>query len=197
MENVHPYYATLPTETLALIRTLDTPIKVQKFLVKEIAYNFEPDGVETCRNLLQVLQHRVAHCFEGALFAASVLMYHGYPPLIVHMDAERGDINHNLFVYWRGDKVGSIGQSRDENLRGREPIYPSLRELMLAYHPFYYHYYTQRKDDLTLAGFSMPIDLRFFGINWVTGNDLFPIYNFLDKPPFVRLDNGKIYFPQE
>ena len=56
-------------DELAVLRRLKTPERVQSFLDSEIGYNKESRGC-TCRSPRRVLKERLAHCLEGALFAA-------------------------------------------------------------------------------------------------------------------------------
>ena len=54
-----------------LIRRLNTPIAVQRFL-NRMPYNTEPSG-DTLRGFRQVVRRGTAHCLEAALFAACAL----------------------------------------------------------------------------------------------------------------------------
>ena len=58
-----------------LMSSLNSPYKIQGFL-DSVPYSTEP--VYRCP--LQVLRDRLAHCFDGALFAAAALRRIGYPP---------------------------------------------------------------------------------------------------------------------
>jgi hypothetical protein len=172
----------LTKEELKVIKKLNSPAKVQKFLDK-IHYNFR----ETTWSFRKVLKKKTANCLEGALLAAFVLSHHGYKQLMVCMEAKE-DIDHNIFVYRKNGKWGSIGISRDKELRGRKPIYKTLRALIMSYYPYYYNYYTKDKSDITLRGFSDPIDLRRFKKDWVTSKkNLTFIEDFLYKIPYKKL----------
>jgi hypothetical protein len=173
----------LDDRELELVRGLDGPDKVQAFLAAEVAYNFEPDG-PTAYGPVEVLRRRTAHCFEGAIFAAALLWFHGWDPLLVLLEAPQ-DFDHNLVVYRRGGMWGSVSQSRHEELRGKPPRFPSLRELVLSYYPDYFSDWTHDRNDLTLRGFSPPIDLRTFGPGWVTGGGWHLYFHLLDG---VRLE---------
>ncbi len=170
-------------DEIAVIRSCDTPEKVQEFLLG-MPYNFdEPD--ETWRSFRGVMRGRTAHCFEGAVFAAAVLAEHGYPPLLMCMEAS--DIDHNIFVYRKGGRFGSVAKSRDQNLLGRPPKFRSLRSLVMSYHPYYFNYFTNDLTDLTLRGYGV-VDLSTFGRDWVLaeGNLTF-IVEHLWAMPYVKL----------
>ena len=64
-------------DELAILRRLKTPARIQSFLDSEVGYNKELQG-PTCRSPRRVLRDRLAHCMEGALFAAAALRVHGF-----------------------------------------------------------------------------------------------------------------------
>ncbi|MBW2984758.1 hypothetical protein KY361_06580, partial [Candidatus Woesearchaeota archaeon] len=149
-------------EELRIIKRLNTPNKVQKFLDK-IPYNFR----DTTWSFRKVIKNKKANCLEGALFAAAILSQHGCKPLMVCMEA-REDIDHNIFVYKKENKFGSVAISRDKELRGRKPTFKTIRALIMSYYPYYYNSYTKDRKDLTLRGFSDIIDLSKFKKDWIT-----------------------------
>ena len=59
----------LTKDELKIFKKLNTPIKIQDFL-DTLSINFEKEG-DTNMSPRQVLKHKKAHCFEGALFAAT------------------------------------------------------------------------------------------------------------------------------
>ena len=173
-------------EELRVIKEYNTPKKVQGFLDK-IPYNFR----DTFWSFRKVIKNKTANCFEGAIFAAAILSYHRYKPLIVCMEA-RDDIDHNIFVYKKKGRWGSIAISRDKELKGRKPIYRTIRALIMSYYPYYYNSYTGDKSDITLRGFSDTIDLRRFKKDWITsGRNLKFIEDYLFKIPYRKLFPNK------
>ena len=169
-------------QELKLISKLNTPSKVQKFLDK-IPYNFK----DTTWSFRKVVKNKTANCLEGALFAAVILSQHGFKPLIICMEAKE-DIDHNIFIYKKNGKFGSVAISRDKKLRGRKPVYKTIRALIMSYYPYYYNYYTGDKSDITLRGFSDPIDLSKFKKDWITSKkNLSFIEDFLYKIPYKKL----------
>src|SRR5690606_4216640 len=72
-------YGFAPDE-LRVLRTLNTPAKVQDFL-NAMPFNFEHEG-DTCRSPRRVLRDRTANCMEGAMFAAAAMRLHGHEPLL-------------------------------------------------------------------------------------------------------------------
>jgi hypothetical protein len=139
--------------------TLTTPIKIQDFLDKL------PYSVETgYRCPLRVLREQVAHCFDGALFAATGLRRLGNPPLILNLIANDEDDDHILSLFKRDRYWGAIAKSNFAGLRFREPIYRTLRELVMSYFEQFYN--VERKK--TLRGYTVPLHLKAFDrFNWM------------------------------
>ena len=147
----------------AVFRRLTTPAKIQRFLDRDLGYNKERDG-ETCFSPRLVLRHRSAHCMEGALFAAAALRMLGQPPLLLDLEAVRDD-DHVLAIFRRRGHWGAIAKSNYSGLRYREPVYRTLRELVMSY---FEHYYNLRREK-TLRRYSRPVNLaRFDDRGWMT-----------------------------
>ena len=151
---------------LAVLARLSTPAKIQRFLDSDIGYNKEKDG-DTCRSPRRVLRDRVAQCMEGALFAAAALRVQGFPPMIVDLEATRDD-DHILAVFRQNNCWGAVAKSNYAGLRFREPVYRTLRELVMSYFEHYYNPAGQK----TLRRYSRPVNLRRFDrINWMTAEE--------------------------
>ena len=152
---------------VALFRALNSPTKIQNFLNK-IPSNFEPRG-ETCLSPRLVLQQRRAHCLEGALLAATILRFHGYPPLVLDLTANEQDKDHVIAVFRRFDHWGAISKTNHATLRYREPVYRTLRELVMS---FFHEYFLDKNGRKTLRSYSHPVDLRRFDhTGWMTDKD--------------------------
>ena len=166
-----------------VLKTLRTPVRIQRFLDNEIVYNTEPDG-ETIRSPRRVLRDRVAHCLEGALMAAAALRIAGFPPLLLDLASVRDD-DHVLAVFRQHDRWGAIAKSKYTGLRFREPVYRTLRELAMSYFELYFN----ESGEKTLRQYSRPVNLaRFDPIPWMTSeHDLWPISEHLQRIPHVAL----------
>ncbi len=162
----------------AVFRRLTTPAKVQRFL-DELAYNKEPRG-ETCLSPRKVLELRTAHCMEGALFAAAALRTLEHPPLLVDLEAVRDD-DHVLAVFRERGHWGAVAKSNYAGLRFREPVYRTLRELVMSY----FEHYFNLAGEKTLRRYSRPVNLkRFDRISWMTSaKDVWEIPEYLVKVP--------------
>ncbi|HVY08085.1 MAG TPA: hypothetical protein VHB46_19075 [Burkholderiales bacterium] len=137
-----------------LLRSLDTPHKIQRFL-NRIVVNHELDG-ETILSVNEVLRQRRAHCIEGAFVAACALWINGEPPLVMHLDCDLSDYPHVVAVFRRAGYWGAISKTNGAPLRYRDPVYRTLRELAMSY----FHEYYDKKYRKTLRSYSLPFDLR-------------------------------------
>lgn len=146
-------------EQRELLRGLDTPVKIQAFL-DTCAYVAEYDN----RCPARVLAERRAHCLDGALFAAAALRRIGYPPLVVDLFPDPGmDDDHVLAIFKVNGRYGSVAKSNFVGLRYHEPVYHSLRELIMSYFEQFYNVNGVK----TLRTHTLPLDLaRFDRLGW-------------------------------
>ena len=139
-----------------LIARLHTPLQVQRYL-NALPYNTEPPpGRATLRSFRGVARHHTAHCLEAALFAATVLEQHGYPPLVISFESI-DELDHVIFAHQKpGGRWGSVARSRDPGLHGRKPVFATPRALAASYLDTYV--------DLTgrIKAFAL-VDLRVMG----------------------------------
>ncbi|MBO0721565.1 MAG: hypothetical protein J2P41_12130 [Blastocatellia bacterium] len=168
---------------LSILKRLNNPEKVQYFLDYEVSFYKEKEG-DSCRSPRRVLSDRMAHCAEGAIFAAAALRLHGREPLIVDLEAVRDD-DHLLAVFKEDGHWGAIAKSNYAGLRYREPVYRTIRELVMSY---FDHYYNPRGEK-TLRAFSKPVSLRRFDhLNWMTTvDDLWEICHYFCTVPHSRI----------
>jgi hypothetical protein len=157
-----------------VLRKLSTPWKIQKYL-NELPYNKEHDG-ETCRSPRRTVRDRTAHCFEAALLAAAALRVHGHPPLILDLESVRDD-DHVIAICRINGLWGSMAKSNYAGLGFREPVYRTLRELVMSYFEQYYNLQGEK----TLRAFSRPVNLkRFDNLDWMNAEeDLWEIPEYL------------------
>ena len=166
-----------------IFRGLRRPNSIQRFLDEEVAYNKEADGL-TCRSPRRVLRDMTAHCMEGALFAAAALAVNGHPPLLLDLKAVRDD-DHVLAVFRDRGLWGSITKSNYSGLRFREPVYRTIRELVMSYFEHYYNLAGEK----TLRAYSRPVGLRRFErIGWMTSEeDVWTVPEYLCTIAHTRL----------
>jgi hypothetical protein len=167
-----------------IFNELTTPYLIQEFL-NRIPYN--PENIT--KSPLKVWEQKKANCFEGALFAAAGLKSIGFRPLIVDMIAENDD-DHVIALFKNGQFYGAIAKSNTTVLRYREPVYRSLRELIMSYFDFYFNTLGEK----TLRSYSNPVNLsRFDYCNWIgSEDDLGFIGDYLYKIKHHKLLNGRM-----
>jgi hypothetical protein len=142
----------LTTEELDIWKGLDSPFEVQAFL-DTLPYSAERAN----RSPLRVVRERLAHCLDGALFAAAGLRRLGYPPVIVQMLPVPGaDDDHIVAIYKRHGCFGAVGKSNFVGLRFREAVYRTVRELVLSYFEGYFN----SRGEKTLRDYTMPLNLE-------------------------------------
>jgi len=160
-----------------ILKKLDTPEKIQDFLNK-IPMNFDYRK-DTCMSPRMVLRKNKCHCIEGAVLAALCLKLNGKPPLILDLEANKKDYDHVIAVFREEGRWGAISKTNHSVLRYRDPIYNSIRELVMSY----FHEYTDKKGRKNLRKYSLPVNLgKFDKKNWATSEkDIWFIPEYLVK----------------
>jgi hypothetical protein len=154
---------TLSKTERKLMAELSSPSRIQAFL-DGFAYSTE----EVYRCPLRVLRERIAHCFDGALFAAAALRRIGFPPLLLEILPNDRDDDHMLAIYKSNGHWGAVAKSNFVGLRFREPIYRTLRELVMSYFEQFYNVEREK----TMRSYTLPLHLKAFDKwNWMTSDD--------------------------
>ena len=169
---------------IEILNRLDNPDRIQAFL-DSLDYN--PDY--ECKSPRWVMKKHSAHCFEGALFAAAALKFIGFKPLIVDMLADNDD-DHVIAIFKVDGHWGAVAKSNFTSLRFREPVFKSLRELVMSYFDFYFNTDGYK----SLRSYSRPLDLTMFeSRKWATTEeDLEYIGDKLESLPHFPLVTGKM-----
>jgi hypothetical protein len=169
-----------PREWRAL-RALRTPVGVQRAL-DAMPYHMAGSAWSPRR----VLREGTAHCLEGAIFAAAALRVLGFAPLLLDLEAVQ-DTDHVIGVFKVRGHWGAIAKSNFSGLRFREPVYRTVRELVMSYFDGYMNLRGQR----TLRAYSRPVNLGRFDRShrgWMTSEqDLWWIAEHLVVVPHTRL----------
>lgn len=161
----------LTEEEHVFFASLSTPQKIQDYL-ESLPFNLEKNG-ETDMSPRQVLVSKKAHCFEGALLAATALMVQGREPLILSLKVLSSDYDHTIALYKENGYWGAISKTNHAVLGYRDPVYKTVRELVMSY---FHEYFLVSTGEKTLRGYSRPINLKRFGEKWITSNEsLLPI----------------------
>ncbi|MHC5037174.1 MAG: hypothetical protein ACYTHM_07665 [Planctomycetota bacterium] len=146
-----------------LLSRLTTPFAIQTFL-DGLAYS--TDDFYRCPR--RVLRDRVAACFDGGLFAAAALRLIGHKPLIIDMIPNDRDDDHILALFRIQGFWGAVAKSNFAGLRYREPIFKSVRELVLSYFEQYFNVAGEK----TLRAYSAPLNLATLDpLDWMESDE--------------------------
>lgn len=138
------------------------PISIQEYL-DALAYNI----TDRTLNPRDVEREGMAHCMDGAVFAATALESLGYPPLLVDLRAIDDD-DHVIAVFRDGGLWGAVAKSNTTSLRFRPPVHRSIRELALSYFAVYFN----SRGEMSLYEFSRPFSLRRYGGRHLEAEDI-------------------------
>lgn len=163
------------------MRALRTPMGIQRAL-EAMPYHVASSAWSPRR----VLHEGTAHCLEGAIFAAAALRVLGFAPLLLDLEAVQ-DTDHVISVFRVRGHWGAIAKSNFSGLRYREPVYRSVRELVMSY----FEGYVNLRGERTLRAFSRLVNLARFDRlrpGWmVSDDDLWWIAEYLVDVPHRRL----------
>jgi len=123
---------------------------------------------------------------EGAMLAAAVLEFHGHKPLVLDLRSVKpGDDDHVGALFRQFGCWGAISKTNHAVLHYREPVYKTIRELVLSY----FHEYFLKDGRKTLREYSQPLDLNYFNnLNWRTSEaDLFEVPAKLDAVKHIKI----------
>lgn len=157
----------LTKEESKFLQKLNTPNKIQDYL-DSIPFNYEKGG-QTVMSPINVLKEKKAHCIEGALLASVALWLSKREPIIISLKVKnRNDYDHIITIYKENGHYGAISKTNHNVLRWRDPVYKSIRELIMSY---YHEYFLTSNGEKTLLGYTKPINLKKFGTKWITRTD--------------------------
>ena len=171
---VDPFRGMLTRSEQRIMARLMSPAKIQKFL-DQTSYSTE----DIYRCPLRVLRGCRAHCFDGAVFAAAALRRLGFPPLVLELVPNERDDDHLIALYKRDGLWGAVAKSNFVGLRFREPVFRSLREVVLSYFEQFFNVAGEK----TLRAYTLPLNLTAFdALGWTVNDEpLDQIAESLDK----------------
>jgi hypothetical protein len=149
----------LPDAQRVVFLGLASPVAIQAYL-DSLPYVAE----ERNRSALDLMRDAQCHCLDGGVFASLALWRLGFRPLLIDLVPEPGtDDDHVLALFQAHGCWGALAKSNYAGLRYREPVYRSLRELVMSYFDDFFNPTGQR----TLRGYTRPFDLsRYPGRDW-------------------------------
>ena len=159
MSFVEDFEAKLPAALRGRFRSLQSPIDIQRYL-DSLTYI----GEERDRCPLDVMKDGQCHCLDGGLFAALALRRIGDPGImidLVPLKDSRGnklDDDHVLALFRRQGRWGCVAKSNFPWLRYREPVYRSMRELVMSYFEVYFSVNSIK----VLRGYTRPFNIAHY-----------------------------------
>ena len=102
------------------------------------------------------------------MLACICLMIQGEKPLIVNLKVSSDDYDHIITIFKRNGYYGAISKTNHAVLRYRDPVYRSVRELVMSY---FHEYFLTENGKKTLKGYSDPINMNRFGKKWITSEE--------------------------
>ena len=161
---VTDFESRLSKEQHKKFNALNTPFAIQVYL-DDVPYIAE----ERNRSPLNVVRDEQCHCLDGGFFAALALWRIGFKPLLIDLvPAPHADDDHVLAVYQINGRWGALAKSNYINLGFREPVYKTLRELVMSY----FEHFLSIHQEKTLRGYTRPFDAsRYDHLNWSWDED--------------------------
>lgn len=159
MSLVAEFEARLPSDLRRRFQSFKKPMDVQRYL-DSLAYI----GEERDRCPLDVMKDKQCHCLDGGLFAALAMRRLGDPGLIIDLTPVRDargrklDDDHVLALFRRNGRWGCVAKSNFPWLRYHEPVYKSVRELVMSFFEVYFSVNAIK----VLRGYTRPFDISRF-----------------------------------
>lgn len=159
MTFIAEFEARLPKNLRKQFNRLNTPFLIQQYL-DSLPYI----GEERDRSPLHVMLDGQGHCLDGGFLAALCLWRIGFKPLLIDLVPDPGmDDDHVLALYQIEGRWGALAKSNYVNLGFREPVYKTLRELVMTY----FEHYVSVHQTKTLTGYTRIFDAsRYTRYSW-------------------------------
>lgn len=148
------FLAHLNAKNREIFQTLSSPYLIQSYL-DSIPYV----GEDLNRTPLMVMQDRQSHCLDGGMLGALALRQIGLKARIIDLVPEIGmDDDHVLAIFQINGCYGAVAKSNFTGLRYREPVYRTLRELVMSYFEVFFNIEKIR----TLRGYTRILHLSSY-----------------------------------
>jgi hypothetical protein len=149
----------IPDSLRLTFQSLGSPFAIQQYL-DDMPYV----AVERDRSPFNVMLDGQSHCLDGGLFATLALWRLGFKPQMIDLLPDPGaDDDHVLALYQIEGRWGAVAKSNYVNLGFREPVYKTLRELVMTY----FEHYCSVHQAKTLRGYTRPFDVsHYVHLNW-------------------------------
>lgn len=159
MDFIGQFETHLPRGLRKKFNSLDAPFAIQEYL-----YSLTYKAEERDRSPLNVMLDGQGHCLDGGFLAALCLWRIGFRPLLIDIVPDPGvDDDHVLALYQIEGRWGALAKTNYINLGFREPVYKSLRELVMTY----FEHYVSIRHQKCLTGYTRVFDAsRYTRFHW-------------------------------
>ena len=164
MNTLSNFEKRLPEVLRSTFRSFRTPADIQQYL-DSVPYV----GEERDRCPLDVMRDAQCHCLDGGLLAALAMRRIGHPGFLLDLvpasdrHGKKLDDDHVLAIFRRNGCWGAVAKSNYSFLRYREPVFRTLRELVMSY----FEVYISIGGFKTLRGYTRPLDIsRYDGLEY-------------------------------
>ncbi len=199
MSVIEEFDARLPAPLQRKFQSFQNPIDIQRYL-DGLAYI----GEERDRCPLDVMKDEQCHCLDGGLFAALALRRIGDPGLMVDLvpvkDAQGRNLDddHVLAIFRRNGRWGCVAKSNFPWLRYRDPVYRTVRELVMSYFEVYFSVNSTK----VLRGYTRPFDIARYdhlGYAWDEGGarELYRRFYARKEILLISRENEKLLAPAD
>lgn len=164
MSALTQFEARLPAEARRDIEHIKSPYDAQVFL-QNMTYKAEARN----RSPLNVILDKQCHCLDGGFLAVLLLWKLDFKPLVIDIVPDPGmDDDHVLALYRIDGRWGAVAKTNYINLGFREPVYETIRELVMTY----FEHYVSIHQKKALRGYTRPLDAsRYDHLNWSWDED--------------------------
>jgi hypothetical protein len=179
MDFIQQFETHLPKDLRRKFNSLTTPSAIQEFL-----FSLKYKAEQRDRSPLNVMLDGQGHCLDGGFLAALCLWRIGYKPLLIDIVPDPGmDDDHVLALYQIEGRWGALAKTNYINLGFREPVYKSLRELVMTY----FEHYVSINHQKCLTGYTRIFDAsRYTRFQWAwdeTGANIVYHQHFYGRKP--------------
>jgi len=164
MSIISQFESYLPKDLLNALHGLKSPFLIQQYL-DSMPYKAEARD----RSPLNVILDKQCHCLDGGFLATLLLWKLGFKPLLIDIVPDPGmDDDHVLALYRIDGRWGALAKTNYINLGFREPVYKTIRELVMTY----FEHYVSIHQEKVLRGYTRPFDAsRYDHLNWAWDED--------------------------
>ncbi len=171
-------------QEILLLKKLKKEERMQQF-IDSLKYN-KRERI----SILDVLRKRTGDCLEAACFASYTFSLNGMHSFIIDLRSKGDDDDHIICIYKKNGLFGSVAQSKFLGLKSRNPVYKTVRELVMSYFDNYFDY----NGVFDLKDMSVPFRIRKEWIHSAKAMEM--IEDKIDRVKHIALVGARIRLPR-